>query len=324
MNVKHLCLTLALMGLAYTAVPTVAVGSNNSVTYVPTAKKGEKNALEKHLKSKKIKYKTAQDGFYYTVAAAGSDRKPQAGDYVKVHYTGTLLDGTKFDSSLDRNEPIEFQIGKGSVIPGWDKGIALFGKGGKGTLYLPAALAYGERGAGKVIPPNADLIFEVEVLDIKTEQEYQNNRKAEQDQRAAAQKMAAAQQIETDKKLIEDYAKANNLTLKQTPSGLYYLLSKEGTGKQAEAQKTVKVHYTGMLLDGKKFDSSLDRNEPIEFKLGVGQVIKGWDEGIALFREGSKGTLLIPSGMAYGPRAVGGVIPANAVLRFDIELIEVK
>ena len=99
-----------------------------------------------------------------------SGPKPDKGDNVKVHYTGKLLDGTKFDSSVDRGKPFEFVLGQGRVIKGWDEGIAMMHKGGKATLIIPSHLGYGERGAGQgQIPPYATLIFEVELLDI-TEQ----------------------------------------------------------------------------------------------------------------------------------------------------------
>jgi peptidylprolyl isomerase len=111
---------------------------------------------------------------------------------------------------------------------------------------------------------------------------------------------------------------------KKTASGLYYIMEKEGTGAQAVAGKTVSVHYTGTLLDGTKFDSSLDRGQPISFPLGQGQVIKGWDEGIALLKVGGKAKLIIPADLAYGERGAGGVIPPNAPLIFTVELVEVK
>jgi FKBP-type peptidyl-prolyl cis-trans isomerase len=110
----------------------------------------------------------------------------------------------------------------------------------------------------------------------------------------------------------------------KTASGLEYVEEKAGTGAQAQAGKTVKVHYTGKFPDGKVFDSSIPRGEPLEFVLGAGRVIKGWDEGIALMKVGGKAMLTIPPQLAYGERGAGGVIPPNATLVFDVELVEVK
>ena len=110
----------------------------------------------------------------------------------------------------------------------------------------------------------------------------------------------------------------------KTESGLAYVEMEAGTGTQAEAGKTVRVHYTGKFLDGEVFDSSYKRGEPIEFKLGEGRVIKGWDEGIALMKVGCKAQLTIPPELAYGERGAGGVIPPHATLIFDVELVEVK
>jgi len=98
----------------------------------------------------------------------------------------------------------------------------------------------------------------------------------------------------------------------------------EGTGNHPEPGQTVFVHYTGMLLDGTKFDSSFDRGEPLDFPIGQGQVIRGWDEGIALLKKGGKGTLYIPSPLAYGPRGAGADIPPNGVLKFEVELVDIN
>jgi len=110
----------------------------------------------------------------------------------------------------------------------------------------------------------------------------------------------------------------------ETASGLRYQILQKGDGKQAEQGSKVSVHYKGQLLDGTVFDSSYKRKEPIDFTLGIGQVIEGWDEGIQLLKVGDKARFVIPSDLAYGERGAGGVIPPNATLIFDVELMKVK
>jgi peptidylprolyl isomerase len=110
----------------------------------------------------------------------------------------------------------------------------------------------------------------------------------------------------------------------QTPSGLYYKITRKGNGKKAAKGLTAHVHYTGKLTDGSVFDSSYGRNEALAFTLGAGQVIAGWDEGIRLLHEGDAATLVIPSSLAYGAHGAGGVIPPHADLIFDVELIKLE
>lgn len=124
-------------------------------------------ALTDYLAKNKVVASPTESGLYYVMTQEGNGEKPQVGQIVKVHYTGMLLDGTKFDSSIDRGEPIEFPLGIGRVIPGWDEGIALMSKGEKGVLYIPYYLAYGDRGAGDMIKPYSNLVFEVELVDFE-------------------------------------------------------------------------------------------------------------------------------------------------------------
>ena len=108
-----------------------------------------------------------ENGMKYEIIKEGTGASPKRGDSVTVHYTGWLEDGTKFDSSVDRNQPFTFKLGVGQVIQGWDDGVATMRVGGKTKFFIPPELGYGSRGAGGVIPPDAKLIFEVELLSIK-------------------------------------------------------------------------------------------------------------------------------------------------------------
>jgi len=122
----------------------------------------------------------------------------------------------------------------------------------------------------------------------------------------------------------EDTLKAASAGFEKTASGLRYKIIQEGKGKKATKGDMVSVHYKGQLLDGTVFDSSYKRKEPIDFTIGVGQVISGWDEGIQLLKVGDKARLVIPSNLAYGSQGAGGVIPPDAPLLFDVELVNVK
>jgi peptidylprolyl isomerase len=236
---------------------------------------------------------TTESGLQYVMVKEGDGPMPQVGEVVSVHYRGTLEDGTEFDSSYDRGDPISFALGMGAVIPGWDEGIGLLNVGGQAKLIIPPELGYGAQGAGGVIPPNATLIFDVELVAVQPGSP-------------------------------ESPQEVDDVDYETTDSGLKYYDFEEGSGPAAEAGQTVSVHYTGWLLDGDKFDSSLDKAKPFTFVLGQGQVISGWDEGVAGMKAGGKRQLLIPPELGYGDRGAGGVIPANATLVFEVELLEIQ
>ena len=278
--------------------------------------------LQEVLTKRNIPFSSTDSGLLYHMVTEGQGEQAKAGDYVSVHYTGTFLDGKVFDSSVERGEPIVFKLGEGQVIPGWDMGIALFKAGGKGFLYVPAELAYGAAGAGDVIPPNSSLKFEIELVSIMDEDSYQAWAEKENERRRKLIEEYIERQMRQEMQGIAAYAKDHNLPFQMTESGLVYLIEEAGEGAKAEPGNQVTVHYTGRLLNGKIFDSSHNRNQPISFQLGAGRVIQGWEEGIALFREGGKGKLMIPSPLGYGPRQMGD-IPAESTLLFDIELVSV-
>jgi FKBP-type peptidyl-prolyl cis-trans isomerase len=229
---------------------------------------------------------------YIMVVSNKANPQPSTGDKVTVHYTGYFTDGKIFDSSVERGQPFQFNVGKHMVIPGWDEGIALLHKGDKARLIIPYQLGYGEGGHGP-IPAKATLVFDVELIDIEA------------------------------KKPVKPFEITGKETI-TTASGLKYIVVNKGSGAKAEPGKTVKVHYTGYFDDGSIFDSSVERGQPFEFPLGQGRVIKGWDEGIALMNVGDKLRLIIPYNLAYGEAGRPPQIPPKATLTFDVELVEVK
>ncbi len=234
---------------------------------------------------------TTASGLQYIMLEEGDGPSPQPGDLVKVNYVGMLEDGTEFDNSYARGEPIQFPIGQGMVIPGWEEGIALLKVGSKAQLIIPSELAYGEAGAGGVIPPNATLYFDVELVDIP----------------------------DGSPESPIEVAEADFTT---TDSGLKYYDIETGNGPMPTEGQAVTAHYTGWLEDGTKFDSSLDRGQPFMFMVGQGMVIPGWDEAVLTMKVGGKRQLVIPAELAYGEAgAGGGVIPPNATLIFELELL---
>jgi len=279
----------------------------------------EADSLKGYLEKNKITVPPTVSGLYYIETTAGKGIKIDTGTWVKAHFKVSLINGKQVFSTVERGEPMEFEFGKRFDTPGFEEGIAKMLKGGKATLIVPSKIAFGEQGRGAMVPPYSTIVYDVEVIDVQS--------KADHDKQAADKKKADELKVSNNKKqegeLMKKYLADHKITAKPTASGLIYVEKVKGTGARAVAGKKVKVHYTGTLLNGTKFDSSRDRNEPFEFTLGQGQVIKGWDEGIALMNVGGKATLVIPSSIGYGERDMGK-IPPYSTLVFDVELLDVK
>ena len=156
---------------------------------------------------------------------------------------------------------------------------------------------------------------------------------------AEKQRVAAEKQLLIDTEILDEFLAENNIDAQQTESGLRYVITKEGTGEKPEAGQIVNVNYAGRLLDGTYFDTSVESvarengifsenrpggYSPLSFQIGQGRVIKGWDEGIALLKKGSKATLYIPSSLGYGGRSSGPIIKPNSILVFDVELVDIE
>ena len=238
-----------------------------------------------------IDRKSTAYGIEYSMLEYGDGPLLSENMRIEVHYAGYLAENRKmFDSSYERGEPLSFVLGSGMVIDGWEKALPYLRVGDKARLWIPYELAYGETGRGP-IPPRADLIFDLDIL------------KAED---VEAPELFVIEEPDT---LI-------------TESGLTIFMKREGSGELPVPGNVLVVHYSGYLNDSTLFDSSLQRGIPVRFVLGASQVIRGWDEGFALLKEGSKARLILPPWLAYGDKGAGP-IPPDETIFFDVELLEV-
>lgn len=268
------------------------------------------------LQAQQIKYKKADNGLSYHIVDAKKGPRIKEGDivFLNLKYT-TDKDSLLFDS-WKMGGPIQIGISKPTFKGDLMDALKLLTVQDSAHFLFNADSLF-EKTFGAELPPfiakGSMLKFTVKVNRVSSEAEL----------RAEEEKIQKQKEME-EKELLAKYIADNKLTPVTTPSGLMYVMYSQGTGKQAEAGKTVRVHYTGKLLNGTKFDSSLDRNDPLEFPLGQGMVIKGWEEGIALLKEGGKALLIIPSNLGYGARGAGAMIPPYSPLTFEVELISVQ
>lgn len=257
-------------------------------------------------------------------------REIQIGDVLTMSMKYTTEDDSVLFESQPGQPPIQLQADTGKYT-GDFMGAFLGMHEGDSASIIVNADSFFIKTAGMPESPNfidsgSVLIFTVDIQKVQSMEEME----------AAKNQQNSAKEAEERAKL-EQYLKENNITAEPTASGMYFISQKKGTGQQAEAGDMVKVNYQGKLIDGTYFDTSLEEvakaqglfderrtYQPFEFALGEGKVIKGWDEGIAMMKEGGKATLIIPSNLAYGanPRP-GGVIKPFSTLIFEVELVKV-
>lgn len=261
----------------------------------------EEKQIQTLLVALKEKHKTevisATNGLRHIITKPGKGDVPEKGDKLTVNLVFKLADGKVIDDTSKNGQPLKIPVGAPMRLKGLEQGLKGMKKGERRTVVAPHKLGFGAAGAGPEIPPYSMLIFELEITDV------QSNKK---------------QIAQIISKLKKDHSKSGLIT---TESGLQYVRTKEGTGEKVGKGKKIKAHYTGRLLDGTEFDSSVKRGMPIEFVVGTGKVIKGWDEALSDMKKGEKRTLIIPPDLAYGVSGRPPTIPPNSTLIFDVELV---
>jgi FKBP-type peptidyl-prolyl cis-trans isomerase FkpA len=261
-------------------------------------------------------FKRTETGLQYKFHVDKEGTIAKKGDVLKLHFALKTEKDSVLRSTFKEGNPAELPLREGPFKGSLEEGLMMMSAGDSATFLINADSLFAKMFYQPLPPfirPGSSVGFVIKLLKVQSEEEYRKE-----------QEKLAAEMVAKEDKTIQEYMTKNNLKGTKTASGLYYVQTKPGTGAKAESGKTVSVHYTGKLLNGTKFDSSVDRGQPFEFGLGAGQVIKGWDEGIALMSIGEKGFLLIPSGLGYGTRGAGGSIPPNSVLVFEVELLGIK
>ena len=287
-------------------------------------------------------FKKTETGLEYRVVQQGAGPRPQEGEIMLINMSYKAGKKVIF-STKEQGMPAAMPYAKDELEQdgGVMEAVSMLQKGDKLLCRLDATKIFGESWAyiaeQNELKQDSQLLLDLHLQDIMTKEEHQKWEKEQFAMLQQKQQEEAAKQLQEDTKVITNYLAEQQIKAETTPSGLFYVIDKPGQGEHPKKGSKVKVNYTGQLLDGKVFDTSVEEKakqhgvhnphrpyEPIAFQLGVGQVIVGWDEGISLLQKGSKARLFIPSALAYGAQGAGGLIPANAVLIFEVELVDIE
>lgn len=264
-------------------------------------------------------FQKTKDGVEYLIVKDEKGENAKIGDIIEYNMLVKIGDSVMYDSrKMNDNKPVQMALQENpSANKAMDPTEVIKMMSAGDSAVVRVVLDSMARKIYTFAKPTDKLEFQFAMVSIKSKEKFE-----------AEMKEKSAAQAGTDDKIITEYLTKNNITAQKTASGLYYVISKPGTGANVTAGQTVKVMYTGKSLDGKVFDSNIDPQfqhpEPLEFPLGKGNVIPGWDEGIALLNKGAKATLFVPSPLAYGAQGNQGMIAPNSILIFDVELIDFK
>lgn len=228
--------------------------------------------------------------------------------------------------------PVVLPLMEPSMKGGLENALAMLSPGDSGVFKINADSLFAnsfQQPLPPFIKPGSMITFFISVDKVQSRAEAEADYMKMMEEQMKEAQAKSAEQIKVDDQKIQAYIKEKNLEgFQKTESGVYYKVVEEGKGPQAKAGDEVAVHYTLSFLDGKQLETSRNnpntKGEPFSFTLGQGQVIRGWDEGIAQLKEGSEAVLLVPSPLAYGDQERGPDMPANSILRFDVELVDVK
>lgn len=300
-------------------VQTQAEVEAERIAQLAEMKAQEMTNLHEYLTANGITIAPTESGLYFIETKKGSGRLPKVGEMLQVHFIVSVLGGNQLFSSYNQN-PIDVEYGKQFDTKGFDEAIGYLSKGAKATVIVPSSMAFDSLGRSNMIPPYTTLVYELELLNIRSVEEVQKERAA----KAKAEELARTQAKTNETAKIAKYLKDNNIAKEPLPSGLYYIETQQGTGSQAAVGKKVKVHYTLYNIAGKKLQSSIESNSPYEFVLGQKSVIDGWEEGLTYMKAGGKAMLIVPSSLAYGENQRGPDIPPYSPLVFEIEMLEVN
>lgn len=272
--------------------------------------------------------KTSISGFKYTIANDAPGENVKEGDYVYFRYLVKVNDSIVFNS-VSQSPDIKFKVPKQEKkeLKNAQPIVDVLHYMSKGDSLIVSQLIDDDIRKQIGIPSAKELKFHIVLNDIKTQEAYDADMKKEQEainaKRAESAAMLPKIQELLKKTLADFKSGANKSQVITTGSGLKYVVHETGTGAKAQLGQVVSVQYYGTLMDGTMFDNSFERGQDIQFPLGQGQVIKGWEEAFGLLPVGTKATLIIPAELGYGATA-SGPIPANSVLAFYVEVVGVN